>query len=126
MILLADRWRPGDTPSLLGSSCEECGHTSFPPRPRCARCWSTEVRGVDLPKDGVVYTYTTVHASPHEWLQPPYRLGFIDLEGDGVRVLAHLDGEPRIGARAHLTGLTFGDRSVYGFAIQPSEDGAGA
>lgn len=119
LLLLDERWQRGDTPVLRGSRCVSCGKTDFPARPRCTRCWSPDVQAVALPQRGTVYSYTTVHVSPHDWLQVPYRIGFVDLDDD-VRVMAHLIGEPRIGAPAQITEIALGDRRVYAFEVDPS------
>lgn len=120
--LLGERWQRGDPPVLRGSRCERCGKTDFPSRSRCTGCWSPDVGDVDLPQRGIVHTYTTVHVSPHDWLDAPYSIGFVDLDDD-VRVLTHLTGDPWIGADAQITELALGDRRIYGFDVDPPDRG---
>ncbi|HEY1651517.1 MAG TPA: OB-fold domain-containing protein [Acidimicrobiales bacterium] len=46
---------------------------------------------VDLPREGVVYSWTVVRVAPAGF-STPYALSYVDLPG-GVRVLAQIDAE---------------------------------
>lgn len=50
---------PSDNPALRGSTCADCGATTFPVATRCPKCGSKSVETVDLPTSGTVVTWTT-------------------------------------------------------------------
>ncbi len=54
---------------LVGSLCRQCGYGYFPPVPRCPNCRGLVVH-VDIPKRGVVLTYSTVHVSNGKFKTP--------------------------------------------------------
>lgn len=73
--------------SLLGGQCAACSATSYPRAYICPDCNGTDIEGVELPADGVLYSWTTVHISPT--FPTPYTLGYVDLS-NGLRVLAQI------------------------------------
>jgi uncharacterized OB-fold protein len=54
---------------LVGSRCKRCGYSYFPPAPRCPNCRGP-VDLVDIPKRGVVLTYSTVYVSNGRFKTP--------------------------------------------------------
>ncbi|MEM0463175.1 MAG: Zn-ribbon domain-containing OB-fold protein [Pyrobaculum sp.] len=58
------------TGRLIGSRCKNCGRTHFPPARRCARCGG-EVQLEEIPKRGVVLTFSEVYVSSPAFT-PPY------------------------------------------------------
>ncbi len=90
----------GGAPRLVAGKCKACGALSFPRAPVCAACLAQEIGVAHLASEGVLYSFATVHQAPRNWIVP-YHLGYVDLT-DGIRVLAHIDGEPKINGRVRL------------------------
>ena len=80
----------GGLPQLVGSECSRCGHKAFPLAKVCTNCLSEDLVSVPLSREGVLYSYTVVHAAPKGWAVP-YAIGYVDLPED-VRVFSHLAG----------------------------------
>lgn len=109
---------------FVGRACTN-GHVTFPPRPRCLECHDPDLRDVPLPRQGRVYTLSTVRA-PVPGKDGPYTLAVVALDDSHVRVLAHVtDATPgrqsiddhgalvlrRVAVRAGIPD--------YGYAFQP-------
>lgn len=90
----------GPAPKLAAGKCAACGALSFPKAIVCPACLSDEIATAHLASKGTLYSFATVHQAPKSWIVP-YTLGYVDLE-DGIRVLAHIEGTPTIGARVSL------------------------
>jgi uncharacterized OB-fold protein len=90
----------GPAPRLVAGKCKACGALSFPKAVVCPACLSQDIDGAHLASEGVLYSFATVHQAPRNWIVP-YHLGYVDLT-DGIRVLAHIEGEPKIGAKVRL------------------------
>jgi uncharacterized OB-fold protein len=77
---------------LLGSQCQKCRQTYFPPREVCPRCFAdgeeSEMERVRLSSRGKLYSYSTIQVAPKRFM-PPYTLGYVDFP-EGVRVLGQL------------------------------------
>lgn len=101
-------------PRLVAGQCRACGALSFPKAPVCGSCLSQEIATTHLASEGVLYSFATVHQAPRNWTVP-YHLGYVDLT-DGIRVLAHIEGTPRIDARVRL-GVGRVGTSVEGAAL---------
>ena len=76
---------------LRGSRCTGCGQVVFPHALACYRCRGLELEAVDLPDEGVLATFTTVHVSSSR--EVPYTVGYVDLPGD-IRILAPIRPVP--------------------------------
>jgi len=61
---------------------------------------SENIQPARMPREGVLYAFSTVHVAPKKWTSP-MRIGYVDLP-DGVRVFTHLAGD----------GFAIGDRVV--------------
>lgn len=81
---------PGPPPKLLGGNCPECRRKYFPRPLVCPRCLEP-VSNAELSSIGVLYSYTVVRVKPPFGLPQPYAVGYVDLEGDGLRVFGLLD-----------------------------------
>jgi uncharacterized OB-fold protein len=92
---------PAELP-LIAWRCSSCGRTSFPPRSRCSYCWSEDGAEVELPAEGEVHSFTTIHVG-RPGTTVPYTVAYVDV--DGVRLFARLEGESRIGARGRVHAL---------------------
>lgn len=95
----------GDHVRLLASRCRSCGQTAFPPKAFCHACGSEDLERFELSEEGVLYTYSEVHAAPRIF-KTPYLVGYVDFP-EGVRVFGQIDaphGSVAIGGklRAHL------------------------
>ncbi len=102
---------------LLGTRCDACGTTSFPPRNLCRGCWARSVRWVDLAATGSLYSYTRVHVAPGAFRgEAPYAIGLVDLD-DGVRLMCRLVGNVVPGdldAPVEMVVLDYADGALFG------------
>jgi len=85
---------------LVGGRCHACDTRTFPAYAVCPRCMGEDVGEEAMPRRGVVYAATTVHVGPQRWPKP-FVVGYVDL-ANGVRLFAHLRGDPPIGAEVEL------------------------
>jgi uncharacterized protein len=95
----ADRLPKVDEGPPFAWRCAACGRTSFPPRGRCPSCWSEEGDATELPAEGEVHSFTTVHVA-RPGMEAPYTVGYVD--AGPVRLFARLRGEPHVGARGRI------------------------
>jgi uncharacterized OB-fold protein len=77
-----------DGPVLLGGSCASCGGAHFPRRQSCPFCSDGDVRAIELPRHGRVWSWTTQEYQPKAPYReavpgpfPGYVLGYVDLPG---------------------------------------------
>ncbi len=92
-VPVADGLFAVDPPALLAGRCVACGALRFPLRSACATCQRTELEPVALSRDGTVYTYTIMRASPPGYSGPvPYAVGVVELP-EGLRVTSTLTCE---------------------------------
>lgn len=75
--------------ALRGGECIACRKRFFPLKQLCPYCSAAAPSVIALPTQGRLYAYTTVHVS--QGRPTPYRIGYVDLEGD-VRVLTNVFG----------------------------------
>lgn len=104
--------------ALHGGRCSNCGASSFPRAFICPSCNATDIETVEIPGNGSLYSFTTVHISPT--FPTPYTLGYVDLE-DGLRVLGQVRVPPEdlrcdIPVHAHLD-----PDSPTGWSFRPIE-----
>ena len=80
---------------LIGSRCRECGAVYYPKRFRCVKCGSMDMEAIELPKRGVIKSYTVVRQLPDRYNRyKPYILALIELE-EGLTILGQIvDIEP--------------------------------
>lgn len=80
----------GDFPEgrrLIGTKCSDCETTMIGSRVVCSNCVSRNVERVALPTTGSLYSYTRIRVGVDGGVKP---LGYVDLDGVGVRTLADL------------------------------------
>ena len=70
---------------LMGTRCEDCGFVWCPPRLHCSHCYGA-TSWVELGSEGTVLTATFCYYVPsnyslHKYLDMPYVLAFIQLDG---------------------------------------------
>ena len=73
---------------LMGSRCNRCGTTSFPPRADCEVCMSGDFEFFEISGKAKLNTFTKIVAAPTGFEDvSPYIVGVVDLE-EGGRALA--------------------------------------
>jgi uncharacterized OB-fold protein len=111
---------------LMGSTCQKCGFTSFPPRADCPECLSGEFEYTEYSGEGEVYTYTTIAAAPTGFEdEAPYTVAVVDLR-EGGRLVAWLGSDiaatdVRIGMEVQVVPRIFEETEqvkVY-YSIEP-------
>ncbi len=75
---------------LVGYECKKCGRRHYPPRPACPYCGSTELVEVELPRTGVVETYSIVYSTPDGYRRATPVITAIVRLDDGTRVATAL------------------------------------
>jgi uncharacterized OB-fold protein len=113
---------------LEAGECRDCGERTYPPRARCPRCGALGTQEpAALPRTAEVYSVVTVRA-PVPGKYGPYSLAVVDLDGTGLRALAHVTdaeaGSARIGDRGDLVLRRVAVRAGvpdYGYAFRPEE-----
>jgi uncharacterized protein len=79
---------PADDPQLIGSTCGQCGTTTFPRQQSCPRCTSTDVTERLLARRGTLWTWTVQgfrpKSPPYEGSEEfvPYPVGYVELAGE--------------------------------------------
>lgn len=89
----------GSQPVLLGSRCEACNRYQFPHTGLCPLCLGA-TRHAELGTRGRIYSHTVVRTKPPLGLPAPYAVGYVDLDGCGLRIFALLD--PRLAGRLRI------------------------
>ncbi len=74
---------------LATTKCKTCGQIHWPPGIICPECISDDLEWVEMPRTGVIYTYTVQYAGLPAGLEPPIVYALIDFEG-GIRMLSAL------------------------------------
>jgi uncharacterized protein len=125
---VADDLFRSEPPALLAGRCERCGWTHFPRQAVCPNCRSSAVAEIGLAGDGVVYSYTVIHAAPPNFPGPvPYALGVVELPEDEIRVEAilladDLDAGIAIGDPVEFRVVTWGEgdeaRQTYAYEVK--------
>lgn len=109
---------------LVSTNCTSCGHTAFPPRELCPKCHAADLRWVELPEEGTIYSFTTIHMGAGDFgKEGPYDVAIIDLV-DGPRLvtrLLHNEIAPQINGRVTLVVLAYSDGCL--FAASPQAAG---
>ncbi|KJS39135.1 MAG: hypothetical protein VR70_08740 [Rhodospirillaceae bacterium BRH_c57] len=77
---------------LLASQCGEANRLSFPRRAFCGADL-TEPEEVEVPGVGTVYCYTVVRTRAPYGLPTPYAVGYVDIDGTGLRVFGLFEPE---------------------------------
>ena len=81
--------RKGPLYRLEAARCAACGRVHYPPAAACPYCGSRRLERVELPREGVLESYTLVYSVPEgARREAPVPVGLVNL--GGVRVLAEL------------------------------------
>ncbi len=102
---------------LKTTCCRACDKLTFPPKPLCPYCWGSQVEWRELSGNGVLYSYTTVHAAPEVFADAvPYDLGIVDLD-EGLRVAAGITGSatPKLDQPVRAVALVYTDGPLLAF-----------
>jgi hypothetical protein len=82
---------------LMGSRCRSCGALHLPPRPLCPTCHGEELEWEQLPTEGKLMAFTTIHIAPTAMLDAgygrdnPYCSGVVKLDS-GPAISAQILG----------------------------------
>ena len=82
---------------LMGARCQSCGSLFLPPRPMCTDCYGEDVEWVEIPGEGELVAFTTIHIAPTAMLEAgygrdkPYCSGIVKLE-NGLSISAQILG----------------------------------
>lgn len=124
---------PSESPQLIGGRCAECAAVTFPNQDACPRCGSQKMEQHLLPRQGVLWAWTTQEFLPKEPYASgetdatfkPFGVGVVQL-GEEVRVEARLtESDPaklRIGAPFELVITPLrrdADSETLTFAFKP-------
>jgi len=83
----------GPPPRLLGAECPVCERKFFPKPIVCPHCLE-DVKEIKLNTEGTVYSYSILRIPNMLYKYPqPYASGYIDLDGDNIRVYGLFDPE---------------------------------
>lgn len=108
---------------LLIQRCSDCGHSRFPPMPRCPYCASAKSTTSEAAGEGTIYTWIVVHRAfdPAFADEVPFTLATVDLE-EGARIVGRLEGAPpQFGMRVRATFFNHPDWTELRFAPQGSK-----
>ena len=79
-----------DSPVLLGGYCPQCQKHFYPRPQRCHYCLEP-LDEVELGDTGTIYSFTIVRKKAPFGLPVPYGVGFVDLDGCGLRIFSLFD-----------------------------------
>jgi methylmalonyl-CoA mutase C-terminal domain/subunit len=118
---------------LLGSRCNQCGQTFFPPRRNCPHCLDDKcIERILLSDQGNLQTFVVASVAPPGY-SVPHAQGYIDLSANGPRIFSILtdygDGSSlRIGCKMGLKIVKLGrdkeNRVVVGYRFKPLKENA--
>lgn len=110
---------------FLTTRCDTCARMTFPPKPFCPHCWGRNVQWTDLRTQGIVYSATTVHATPKVFQgETPYAVGIVDLADNiriATRVLHEGSVQDVIGAPCELIVTEYEDGPLYAARVLHEE-----
>jgi len=76
--------------ALTTTACARCEKLTFPPKPICPHCWSSDVRWIELSAKGLLYAATVIHAAPAIFSdEAPIPVCVVDL-AEGLRIATRL------------------------------------
>jgi uncharacterized OB-fold protein len=106
---------------LMGSHCNSCKAQFLPPRALCPSCYGEDMEWIEMPAEGKLVAYTTIHIAPTAMIEAgydrenPYCAGIVEL-ANGTRISAQILGVPAaqpeaiaIGAPVHAVFVKRGE-----------------
>ena len=80
---------PNNEP-IIGKKCKKCGFLQHPSHLRCFKCKNITFNNVEAKGDGILLTYTVLHAVPSEYKdKQSYALGVVEFE-NGIKALGQI------------------------------------
>jgi uncharacterized OB-fold protein len=82
---------------LMGTCCSACGASYLPPRPLCTQCYSIDMQWIELPEEGWLTAFSTIHIAPTAMVAAgygrdrPYCAGIVKLQ-NGLSISAQILG----------------------------------
>jgi uncharacterized protein len=127
-IPLVDYLVLGEDPYLVAHECVNCGARYFDRRSACAGCSQHEFRDVEVPRTGVLRTFTIVSLAA-EGVPVPFVAGVVDCGGTSVRGnIVNVPPDPEhvsLGMKVRLTTVPVGiDESgveAVNYGFEPAE-----
>ena len=78
---------------IYGTICPVCKKVQVPPKVYCGICFVECTEFVEVPRTGVLESFTTVHLEyPGQPRKPPYTYGYIKLDGSHTHLYHLVDG----------------------------------
>jgi benzoylsuccinyl-CoA thiolase BbsA subunit len=113
--------------TLKGSRCQRCGSVDFPRALYCKGCLSSDLKEIQLSRDGVLYSFSYARVCA-KGFTPPYVFGYVDLP-DGIRIYSQLEPADPAKFRSGMdVELTMGQirqekdgTEIWGYKFQPKE-----
>ncbi|HVY09774.1 MAG TPA: OB-fold domain-containing protein [Mycobacteriales bacterium] len=126
-IPLVDYLALDPEPHLVAQECTSCGARYFDHRDACASCFEDSFKGVDIPTEGEVTSFTIVSYAP-PGVDAPFVAAVIDCGGTPVRGnLRDVSPDPEhvtLGMKVRLTTYSLGTDSAgteaIGFGFVPA------
>jgi uncharacterized protein len=91
---------------LMVQTTRSDGALHWPPRSHAAPEWNEQLEWAEHSGRATLFTYSVVHRSPHAYMQRPYVLAIVELEG-GAHMVANIveanEAELEIGMPLELT-----------------------
>lgn len=127
-IPLVDYLALGEDPHLVAHECVACGARYFDRRSACASCSGQDFRDVEVPRSGILRTYTIVSLAA-EGVPVPFVAGVVDCGGTSVRGnIVNVPPDPEhvsLGMKVRLTTIPVGvDESgveAVNYGFEPAE-----
>lgn len=85
-------WSGTKEGKLLIQRCEDCRHWNHPPKPRCAKCSSHQLKPESAPLKGEVYTFSITMQSRIQGFEEsvPYAVVTVKLEGTPIKIITNM------------------------------------
>ncbi|AFA39374.1 putative nucleic-acid-binding protein containing a Zn-ribbon [Pyrobaculum oguniense TE7] len=82
-------WKGLDEGRVFATKCTACGTVYYPPQIDCPSCRSQQMEWVELPKEGVIDTFTKIYARPQGYEDfEPYIVAIVHT--GGLRIMGWL------------------------------------
>ncbi|MDG6222317.1 MAG: Zn-ribbon domain-containing OB-fold protein [Candidatus Bathyarchaeota archaeon] len=66
---------------LMAVQCDDCQNLLLPPKPMCTKCFSINLKWIELENTGTLLSYTVIHVAPEEFQSMvPYIVGIVEFE----------------------------------------------
>ncbi len=82
-------WEGIKEKQLLLQRCKQCSKWLHPPRPVCPKCRSRDHEWVPLTGKGSIYSWATIHESPHPAFKSPYTVVLVEMD-EGPRLVSNM------------------------------------